>query len=64
VDRILTPQRVTRGVHGGDAKARINYLETSQVAGEEEIFEVASFYVQDPTADFNGIYKHNFATKH
>ncbi len=37
------PQRVTRGVHGGDAQARINYLETSQVVGEEEIFEVTSY---------------------
>jgi hypothetical protein len=42
VDGVLPPQRVTGGVHGGDAQARIDYLETSQVAGEEEIFEVTS----------------------
>ncbi len=42
MDGVLPPQRVTGGVHGGDAQARIDNLETSQVAGEEEILEVTS----------------------
>ncbi len=42
MDGVLPPQRVTGGVHGGDAQARIDNLETSQVAGEEEVLKVTS----------------------
>ncbi len=40
---VLAPQRVFGGVHGGDAQAGIDDLETSQVVGKEKVFEVASY---------------------
>jgi hypothetical protein len=42
MDGVLAPQRVTRGVHGGDAEARVDDLETSQVIRKKKVFEVTS----------------------
>jgi hypothetical protein len=42
MDRVFAPQRITGGVHGGDAEAGVDDLETSQIVREKKIFEVIS----------------------